>query len=145
MIMLAMGILTSISTSQVFRSLNLWICCIQIYINKNLTTHKALLPNQINKYYKGLESAICVTNEANHNLNPSHREIMWWHFKLVNIELQCVQCFILTRNLKVKGNANVVVNFERHKCATCEFVKGHSKTYKINTTKKNTMKEQELE
>ena len=39
----------------------------------NLPTHKANLPNQIEKDVKALESAVCVTNEANQNINPSKK------------------------------------------------------------------------
>ena len=40
---------------------------------KNLTTHEYIFPNQIEKEAKALVNAICVTNEANHNLNPSKK------------------------------------------------------------------------
>ena len=42
----------------------------------NLTTHEYTIPNQIEKELKELTSAICVTNEANQNLNPSHKELL---------------------------------------------------------------------
>ena len=38
---------------------------------KNLPTHKYILPNQRENEFKALESAVCVTNEDNHNLIPS--------------------------------------------------------------------------
>ena len=37
-----------------------------------------------------------------------------------------------------------MANCESPKCATCEFVKGHRQPNKVNTIKKNHMKEQEL-
>ena len=39
--------------------------------NYNLQTHEATLPNYIEKDFKALSSAVCVSNEANQNLNPS--------------------------------------------------------------------------
>ena len=44
----------------------------------------------------------------------------------------------------MQGNSKAVVNWERPKCATCEFGKGHRQPNKINTIKKNPMKEQDL-
>ena len=46
--------------------------------------------------------------------------------------------------LKVQGNSMAVANCERPKCATFEFGKGHCQPNKVNTIKKNTMKEQDL-
>ena len=43
----------------------------------------------------------------------------------------------------MQGNSKSVANCERPKGATCEFVKGHSRPNKLNTIKKNPMKEQE--
>ena len=37
----------------------------------NLPTHEATIPNQIDKNFKALTSAVCVTNEANQNITPS--------------------------------------------------------------------------
>ena len=37
-----------------------------------------------------------------------------------------------------------MANCERPKCATCEFGKGHRQPNKINTIKKNPMKEQDI-
>ena len=41
-------------------------------------------------------------------------------------------------------NSKAVVNCERPKCAACEFGKGNLRPNKVNTTKKNHMKEKEL-
>ena len=41
--------------------------------NNKLPTHKATLPNQIEKEVKALKSAVCVINESNQNLNPSQK------------------------------------------------------------------------
>ena len=40
--------------------------------------------------------------------------------------------------------SKAVSNFESPKCAACEFGKGHRRPNKVNTIKKNLMKEQEL-
>ena len=40
--------------------------------------------------------------------------------------------------------SKAVANCERPKCAACEFVNGHLRPNKINTIKKNPMKEQDL-
>ena len=50
--------------------------------NNNLTTHGDILPNQVEKEVDALESAVCVTNKANHNINTSQKELLWWHFRL---------------------------------------------------------------
>ena len=42
----------------------------------NIPTHEATLPNQREKEVKELTSAVCVTNEANQNLNPSQKELL---------------------------------------------------------------------
>ena len=42
----------------------------------NLPTHETILPNQRDKEVKALTSAVCVTNEANHNLTPSQKELL---------------------------------------------------------------------
>ena len=44
----------------------------------------------------------------------------------------------------MQGNPKVVANCKRPKCAACEFGKVHSRPNKINTIKKNPMKDQEL-
>ena len=44
----------------------------------------------------------------------------------------------------MKGNSKAVANCERTKCAAYEFGKGHCRPNKINTTKNNPMKEQDL-
>ena len=46
--------------------------------------------------------------------------------------------------MKVKGNSKAVVNCGRPKFSACEFVKGHRRPNKVNTTKENPMKEQDL-
>ena len=106
----------------------------------NLPTHKATLPNQIEKEVKALESDVCVTNEANQNITPSHKELLRWKFRLGHIGFQHVQWLICTWRLKVQGNSKAVANCESPKCAACEFGKGHRQPKKINTIKKNPMK-----
>ena len=44
----------------------------------------------------------------------------------------------------MQGNSKAVTNCKRPKCAVCEFGKVHFLPNKINTIKKNPMKEQEL-
>ena len=46
--------------------------------------------------------------------------------------------------MKVQGNSKAVSNCERLKCADCEFRKDHRQSNKVNTVKKNPMKEQGL-
>ena len=70
--------------------------------NNNLPTHKATLPNQIEKEFKLFVNSICVTNEANQNLNHSHKELLLWHFILGHIGFQHVQWLIRTWRLKVQ-------------------------------------------
>ena len=91
-----------------------------------------------------MTSAIYVANEANQNLTPSQKELLRWHFRLVNIGFQHVQWLIRTGRLKVQGNSKAVANCKRPKCAAYEFGKGHRQPNKINTIKKNPMKDQEL-
>ena len=91
-----------------------------------------------------MTSAVCVTNKANQNLTPSQKELLQWHFRLGHIGFQHVQWLIRTGRLKVQGNPKAVANCEGPKCAACEFGTGHRHPNKINTIKKNPMKEQEL-
>ena len=112
--------------------------------NNNLPTHKATLPNQRDNKVKALTSAVCVTNYSNQILTPSRKELLRWHFRLGHIGFQHVQWLIRTGRLKVQVNSKAVANCERPKCAACEFGKGHRRPNKINTIKKNPMKEKEL-
>ena len=91
-----------------------------------------------------MKSDVCVTNEANQNLTPSHKELIRWYFRLGHIGFQHVQWLINTGRLKVQVNSKAVANCESPKCAACKSVKGHRRRNKINTIKKNPMKEQEL-
>ena len=91
-----------------------------------------------------MPNAVCVTNEANQNLTPSQKELLRWHFRLVHIGFQHVQWLIHTEYLKVQGNSKEVANCERPKCAACEFGNVHRRPNKVNTIKKNPIKEQEL-
>ena len=110
----------------------------------NLPTNEATLPNQIEKEVKALASAICVTNKANQNLTSSQKELLRWHFRVGNIGFQYVQRLIRTGRLKVQGNSKASANCERTKCAACEFVKGYRRPNKVNTTKNNLTKYQDL-
>ena len=58
-----------------------------------------------------MTSNIFVTNEANKNVYPSHKEIIRCHFRLEHIGLQHVQWLIHMGHLKVQVNSNVVANF----------------------------------
>ena len=44
----------------------------------------------------------------------------------------------------MQGNSKAVANFERHKCAACEFGTSHLQSNKVNTIKNNHMKQEEL-
>ena len=55
-----------------------------------------------------------------------------------------MQWLTRTGRMKVKVNSKVVANCERPNCASCELGKGHRQYNKVNTTKNNNMKEQEL-
>ena len=66
-----------------------------------------------------------------------------WHFRLGHIGFQHFQWLIRTGRLKVQGNSKAVANCERPKCVACDIVKGHRRTNKVNTIKKNPMKEKE--
>ena len=111
---------------------------------KNLPTRKSILPNHIDKEVNELESAVCVTNEANQNLTPSQKELLRCHFRLGHIGLQHVQWLTRTGHMKVQVNSNAVANYERPKCASCEFGNVHLQYNKVNTINKNTMKKKEL-
>ena len=47
----------------------------------NLPTHEATIPNQRDKEFKALESAVCVTNKANQNLTHSQKELLRWRLR----------------------------------------------------------------
>ena len=64
---------------------------VKYYPKNNLPTHEATLPNQIEKEAKALANDVCVTNEANQNLNPSQKELLRWNFRLGHIVFQHVQ------------------------------------------------------
>ena len=49
-----------------------------------------------------LSSAVYVTNEANHNLTPSHKDLLICHFRMVNIAFLHVKWFILQGILSSK-------------------------------------------
>ena len=49
---------------------------VKYYPKNNLPTHEATLPNQREKEAKALTNDVCVTNEANKNLNPSQKELL---------------------------------------------------------------------
>ena len=91
-----------------------------------------------------MKNAVCVTNEVNQNLTPSKKELLRCHFRLGHIGFQHVKWLICTGHLKVQGNPKEVANFERPKCASCEFGMGHRLPNKVNIIKKNPMKEQYL-
>ena len=87
---------------------------------------------------------VCVTKEANHNLTPSQKEQIRWHFRPGHIGFQHVQCLIRIGRLKVQENYKAVANCERPKCAACEFGKCQSQPNKVDIIKKNHMKELDL-
>ena len=120
----------------------------RVYVNydpkNNLPTHEATLPNQRYKEDKALTNAICVTSEANQNLTPSQKELLRWHFRMGHTGFQHVQWLIRTLRLKVQINPKSEANCERPTCALCEFGKGHHRPNKVDTIKKNPMKEQDL-
>ena len=78
---------------------------------KNLSTHEAILPKQIEKEVKALASAICVNNEDNQNIAPSQKELLRWHFRLIHIGFQHVQYLICISRLKVQGNSKAMIKF----------------------------------
>ena len=110
----------------------------------NLPPHKAIIPNQREKEVKALESAICVTNEANQNLIPSQKQLLRWHFRLGHICFQYVQWLIRIERLKVQVNSKSVANCEKTKCSAYEFGKGYRRPKKVNIIKNNPMKEKNL-
>ena len=120
----------------------------RIYIkyepNNNLPTHKIFSLTRDIRRAKKLESAVCVTNKSNHNLNLSQKEILIWHFILVHIGFQHVQWLICSGHLKVQGHFKAVVNCESPKCAACEFVNGHICSNKLNTINNYPMKDKDL-
>ena len=89
-------------------------------------------------------SDVCDTNKANQNITPSHKELLRCHFRLGHIGFQHVRGLICTGHLKVQVNSKAVANCESLKCSSCEFGKVHLQPNKVNTIKKNPMKEQEL-
>ena len=91
----------------------------------NLPTHKATLPNHIEKEAKALKIAVCVTNKTNQNLTPSQKELLQWDFRLGHIGFQHVQWSICIGRLKVQGNSKAVANWESPKYSACECGKGH--------------------
>ena len=91
-----------------------------------------------------MTSSVCVINKSNQNLTPSYKDLLRWHFRLGHIGLQNFQWLIRTGRLKVQGNSKAVANCENPKCAACEFVKVHRLPNKLNTIKKNPIKDQEL-
>ena len=62
----------------------------------NLTNYEAIIPKKIEKEVKALESSVYVTNEANHNLTPYHKELLRWHFRLGHIGFEHFQWLIHT-------------------------------------------------
>ena len=91
-----------------------------------------------------MTSDVCVTDETKQNPTPSQKELIRWHVILGHIGFQHVQWLISTGRLKLQGNSKAVANYESPKCAACEFGKVHSQPNKVNTNKRNIMKEKEL-
>ena len=120
----------------------------RVYINsdpnKNLPTHEYIILKQRYKEVKALTSSICFNNKANHNLTPSQKEVIVWHFRLVHIGFQHVPWLIFTGRLKVRVNSKAFSNCGGPKCDACEFVKVHIRYNKVNTINNNPMKEKEL-
>ena len=110
----------------------------------NLPTHEDTIPTQIYKEVKALASDVCVTNQDNQNLTTSQKQLPQWYFILGNIGFQHVQWFICTWRLKVQGNSKAVANYESPKYSEYDFGKGRHRSNKLNTTKNNPTKEQEL-
>ena len=80
-----------------------------------------------------MEIYVCVTKKDNHNLNPSQKELIQWHFRLGHIWFQHVQLLIFTGRPKVQSNYKAVYNCERPKCAAYEFGKGYCQSNKVNS------------
>ena len=55
-----------------------------------------------------------------------------------------MQWLIRTGCLKVQGNPKALVHCESPKFSSCEFGKGHCRSNKVNTIKKDTIKEQDI-
>ena len=70
--------------------------------NNNLPTHENITPNQREKEVKASSICFCVNNKANHNLTPSQKELLRWHFRLGYIGFQHTQWLIFTGRLKVQ-------------------------------------------
>ena len=98
----------------------------------NLPTHENILPNQIQKTVKALESFFPVFKRDNQNLTTLKKEILQWHFILGHIGFQHVQWLICTWSLKVQGNSKEVSNFERLKYSAFDFGKGHHRSNKVD-------------
>ena len=73
--------------------------CIKYDPNKNLPTHKYLIPNQIYKEFKEMVITVCFNNKANHNLTTSQEESIQWNFRLGHKGFQHVQWLIQTGNI----------------------------------------------
>ena len=112
--------------------------------NTNLKNHEAILHKQIEKEVKVLAIYVCVTKKDNHNLNPSQKELIQWHFILGHIWFQHVQLLIFTGRPKVQSNYKTVYNCERPKCAAYEFGKGYCQSNKVNRIKNNPMKDPDI-
>ena len=93
---------------------------------------------------KELTSDFCVTNKDNKKLTHSQKEVLQYYFRLGHIGFQHVQSLFRTGRLKLQENSKAMDDGERPKCAACEFVKCHCLPNKVNTVKKNIVKEQEL-
>ena len=91
-----------------------------------------------------MASAVRVTTKTNQNLTPSQKELLRWNFRLGHIGIQHVQWLIHTERLKLQVNETSVDNCERPNFDAFEFGKGICLPNKVNTTKKNPMKDQEL-
>ena len=91
-----------------------------------------------------MESAVCVTNDDNQNLTSSQKDLLQRKFRLGHIGFQHVQWSIQTGRLKVQGNFKAVAYCKCTKCAACEFGKSHRRPNKLNTIKKNPMKDKNL-
>ena len=77
-------------------------------------------------------------------MSLTRTSILCRKFRLVNIGLQRLQWLICTVIMKVQVNYKSVANSEGTKCDALEFVNVHFWPDKLNTTKKNYMKEKYL-